>query len=72
MDVIPGNLSSAAGSSGERLSRLAEQTARADTAPGTGAGSQAAMAAAAREAIFVDALLGAMRARLEELKGVSK
>ncbi len=30
------------------------------------------MAAAAREAIFADALLGAVRSRLEELKGVSK
>ena len=30
------------------------------------------MAAAAREAIFADALLAAVRARLEELKSVAK
>jgi hypothetical protein len=30
------------------------------------------MAAAAREAIFADALLAAMHARFEELKGVAK
>jgi hypothetical protein len=30
------------------------------------------MAGAAREAVFADALLGAMHARLEELKGAAK
>ena len=69
---MPENLVAAAGAARERLNGLAEQTASANTAPGGGAGSQAAMAAAAREAIFADALLGAMRAHLEELKGLTK
>ena len=47
--------------------------ARASATPGAGGASVAgAQAAAARAAIFGDAVLAAVRARLEELKAVSK
>lgn len=49
----------------DRLSGLARQAAAAG-------GSAAPMAAAARAAVFADALLGAVRARLEELRGAAK
>jgi hypothetical protein len=67
--MIPSALATAAhdarGQLGER--------ARAAAVAATGRGSaQAAMAETAREAIFTDALLSAMHARLEELRGVAK
>jgi hypothetical protein len=68
MDVLPHDLISAAQTARERLSAAARTTAQLGARPG----SQASMAAAARQAIFADALLGAMRARLEELKNAAK
>ncbi len=69
MDALPHDLIGVAGAARERLNELARSVAAA----GTGIpGSQGAMAAAARQAIFSDALLGALHARLEELKSVTK
>jgi hypothetical protein len=71
MDAIPSELSSAARAATERLSGYASDVATARAAGGRRA-PQASMAAAAREAIFADALLSAMHARLEEIKSVAK
>jgi hypothetical protein len=68
MDVLPADLFLASRDARERLSTAARTTAQS----GAQAGSHASMAAAAREAIFADALLGAMHARLEELKSAAK
>jgi hypothetical protein len=68
MDILPGDLLSASQDARRRLSQAAVETAQLGAHPG----SRAAMAVAAREAIFADALLGAMHARLEELKGAAK
>jgi len=68
MDILPGDLFSASQDARRRLSQEAVVTAQLGAHPG----SRAAMAGAAREAIFADALLGAMHARLEELKGAAK
>jgi hypothetical protein len=68
MDILPGDLLSASQDARRRLSQEAVETAQLGAHPG----SRAAMAGAAREAIFADALLGAMHARLEELKGAAK
>jgi hypothetical protein len=70
MDPIPTDLSSAAVVARERLSTLARGAAASGT-PGRPAAATL-MAAAAREAIFTDALDGAIRARLEALKSVTK
>ncbi len=71
MDVLPDLLTHAALDARERLAGLSRRTAVANATPGspTAAGT---MAAAAREAIFADALLAAMHARLEALKIVAK
>jgi hypothetical protein len=70
MDIFPEYLTSAAGSARDGLVRLAGETAAAG---GIGAGGETRrMAAAARTAIFADALLGAVRARLEELRSALK
>jgi hypothetical protein len=68
MDILPRDLLSAAQGARGRLSADAVATAQLGAHPG----SRAAMAGAAREAVFADALLGAMHARLEELKGAAK
>jgi hypothetical protein len=68
MDMLPRELLSASQDARRRLSQEAVATAQLGAHPG----SRAAMAGAAREAIFADALLGAMHARLEELKGAAK
>ncbi len=68
MDILPRDLLSAATDARSRLSEAARTTAQLGAHPG----SLASMATAAREAIFSDALLGAMHARLEELKGTAK
>ena len=68
MDVLPTDLILASQNARERLSDAARTTAQLGAHPG----NRASMAAAAREAIFADALLGAMHARLEELKSVGK
>ena len=68
MEPIPTDLARAALDARERLTGFA-RTAAANTSPGTAGGS---MAAAAKAAIFGDALLAAMHARLQELKSIAK
>jgi hypothetical protein len=70
MDAVPLDLRAAAVGARDRLSMLAGATASAGL--GSGAGTQTKMAAAAEAAIFADALLGAIRARFEELRTVAK
>ena len=70
MDAIPLELRSAALSARDRLGSFAAGTAKAGV--GSGAGTQTAMAGAAEAAIFADALLGAIRARFEEFRTVTK
>jgi hypothetical protein len=72
MNVLPADLSSAALGARDRLGDLARRAASAALQPNDGAGSAAAMGAAARAAIFADALLGAIRARLEEVRAATK
>jgi hypothetical protein len=69
MDIVPNDLTSAAASARSRLASLSVEAAHLNTGPGS---SRPAMAAAAREAVFADALLAALHARFEELKGVAK
>jgi hypothetical protein len=69
MDIVPNDLTSAAASARARLSSLSLEAARSNT---DASSPHPAMADAAREAIFADALLSAMHARFEELKGVAK
>ena len=71
MDAIPTDLARAALGARDRLSVLAASAAAANAKPGSPA-SQLAMASAAREAVFADALMSAMHARLEEIKSVTK
>jgi hypothetical protein len=71
MDVVPVELVTAARAARERMGNLARATARAN-AGGVAGDGQREMAAAAREAIFTDALLAALHARFEELKTASK
>ncbi len=71
MDAIPNDLSAAARAASERLSGFSRDVAVARAETGSAA-PQSAMAGAARAAIFADALLSAMHARLEELKSVAK
>ncbi len=71
MDMLPGDVTAAAEAARERFAQLAERTAQANLGR-AGRPLGEAMAAAAGEAIFADALLAALRARLEELKGVTK
>jgi hypothetical protein len=71
MDMIPGDLAQAALGARDRLSTYSYNAATANLG-GNFAPTQAAMAGAARAAIFADALLAAVHARLEELKSVSK
>jgi hypothetical protein len=70
MDLIPNDLWVAAQGARERLAGLSRDAAVAAARGGTPA--QAGMAETARQAIFSDALLSAMHARLEELRGVAK
>jgi hypothetical protein len=71
MEIVPGDLAQAALGARDRLSAYSLKTATANLG-GDFAPTQAAMAGAARESIFADALLQAVHARLEELKSVSK
>lgn len=69
MNPISSDLERALTRAGEQLG----SAARATATPGTGGNAIAgAQAAAARAAIFADAVLSAVRARLEELRAVSK
>ena len=71
METAPAELLAAARTARDRMESLARATARANTR-GAGGDGQRTMAAAAREAIFADALLAAVHARFEELKAASK
>lgn len=71
MDALPTLLTRAAFDARERLSALSRSAAIANARPGSSAAA-GTMAAAAREAIFADALLAAMHARLEALKIIAK
>ena len=66
-DSLRGGLESAA----TRLQQAQRIVARANAGEG-GRSADAAMAQTAQAAIFDEALLGAMHARLEELKAVTK
>jgi len=68
MEAIPSELVSAARGARDRLAG----TARSAATEASGGASQATLARAARQAIFADAVLGALHARLEELKGAAK
>ncbi|MBV9103784.1 MAG: hypothetical protein JO060_09335 [Candidatus Eremiobacteraeota bacterium] len=70
MDAIPVDLRVAALGARDRLASFSEGTARSGIQ--SGAGTQTAMAGAAEAAIFADALLGAIRARFEEIRTVTK
>jgi hypothetical protein len=70
MNLIPSDLAGAARASRERLSGFSFAAAVAPATPG--GAPQSALAQAACEAIFADACLSAMHARLEELKSVAK
>ena len=54
-----------------KLSAAANDAARAETTSDSKT-TDAAMARVAEQAIFTEALLGAMRARLQEIKSVTK
>lgn len=66
-DSLRGGLQTAA----ERLAQAQATVARANADP-DGRTADAAMAQTAQAAIFDEALLGAMHARLEEVKAVTK
>jgi len=72
MNVLPDDLRSAALDAREQLGDLARRAASAALESKSGLGTAAAMGAAARAAVFADALLGAIRARLDELRGAVK
>ncbi len=72
METIPGELMSAAKSARDRLGGAAGATAARGLGAGAFGGSGRDLAAAARAAIFADALLGAMRSRFEELRTAAK
>jgi hypothetical protein len=55
----------------DALSRAAERTATAYSQTGT-SGANRAMADAARQAIFTEAILGAVHARLAEIKDAAR
>lgn len=67
---IAAPLNSALAQSREGLQRAASQTARAQTPYGS-ARSDSAMAGVAEKAIFQEALMNAMHARLAEIKSVT-
>jgi hypothetical protein len=71
MELLPQDLRTAASAARERFARFSQSTAEANAAPGA-ALPASAMAGAARAAIFADAVLGALHARLEELKNAAK
>ncbi len=71
MELLPQDLRAAASAARERFARFSQTTAQANAAPGAAAPGRA-MAGAARAAIFADALLNALHARLEELKTAAK
>ena len=72
MELVPIELQQAALGARDRLVTLSRSSAAAEARGDAGARLQEAMAATARGAIFADALLGALRARLEELRVATK
>ncbi len=71
MDLLPNDLTSASLRARDRLDEAARRTAVPPPAGAKG-GMGTAMAAAAQAAIFADALLGALKARLEELRAAAR
>lgn len=71
MDILPDDLGAAASNARDRLGAFS-RTAATAASGGAGPQARAAMAGAAREAIFADAVFAAIHARFEELKGVAK
>ena len=71
MNLLPSDLTGAALEARNRLADVSRRSA-ATALDGTSGGSASVMGAAAKAAIFGDALLGAIRARLEELRTVAK
>jgi len=71
MNVLPSELTSAALDARDHLGTLAQRAATSSLGNDR-SGSAAAMGAAARAAVFGDALLGAIRARLEALRNATK
>jgi hypothetical protein len=72
MEIVPLDLVAAAAGAREKLAHLARDAATAGARAASGELGRPVVSGAAREAIFADALLGALHARLEELKGVAK
>jgi len=72
MDIVPNDLGAAASNARDRLVAFSRTAATAASAGGAGPQARAALAGAAREAIFADAVFAALHARLEELKSVAK
>lgn len=66
------DLASAARLARERLAADATTSARLNTGPGSAGDIERVMADSAQAAIFAEALLGAIRARLAEFKTVTK
>jgi hypothetical protein len=62
------DLQAAALAAAERLTAAARTTAVRGAGHGSFAGTEQAMAQAARAAVFADALLGAVRSRLAEIR----
>jgi hypothetical protein len=71
MDIVPNDLLAAAAEARSRLAVASHAIARSATDARASA-SPVSMAAAARDAIFADALLAAVHGRFEALKNVSK
>ncbi len=72
MDLIPVDLQGAALGARDRVVTLSRASATSGIGPGAGERLQRTMAGTARAAIFADALLAAIRARIEELRTVAK
>jgi hypothetical protein len=66
------SLRSAVDSADARLRDAQRDVARANAGVDAGRHTDAAMAATAQAAIFAEALLGAQRARFEEIKAVTR
>ncbi len=69
---IGDSLRDAIGDARMRLESAQGAVARANSGEAEGRSADAAMARTAQAAIFMEALLGAQRARLEEIKAVAK
>jgi len=72
MELLSPGLRGAAAGARDAVADLSRSAAIAGTRPEADGHLQGAMAATARGAIFADALLGAVRAHLDELRTVAK